>query len=260
MNSEPEECLSAHELVAYVDGKLPVDRKAEIDRHFDECRLCAASVEGVARLESSEEYLRSAHSILAHVRTRTATVAMPAIAARKSSSRYWSARQYLALAATLVAGVGAALYLGRPGQSESLFQRYFEPYPSTQPIIRGSAGTDSSSDALALYEARNYRDALVAFEDILKGQPNNAVVHFYTGLCRLALGKSVEAIRDLEQVRQLGANEFEAPTEWYLALAHLRSQNAAEARLRLKRIAARGGFYEDRARALLAELDRLDRD
>jgi hypothetical protein len=30
--------------------------------------------------------------------------------------------------------------------------------------------------------------------------------------------------------------------------------------LRLKRIAARGGFYEDRARALLAELDRLDRD
>ena len=30
MNSEPEECLSALEIVAYVDGKLPVDRKAEI--------------------------------------------------------------------------------------------------------------------------------------------------------------------------------------------------------------------------------------
>ena len=114
---------------------------------------------------------------------------MPAIAARKSASRYWSARQYLALAATLVAGVGTALYLGRPGPGESLFQRYFEPYPSTQPIIRGSAGTDSSSDALALYETRDYQDALVAFEDSLKGQPNNPVVHFYAGLCQTRVGQ-----------------------------------------------------------------------
>src|SRR4029453_8105064 len=116
MNRERAECLAAHEIVAYLDGELPVDRRAEIERHLDECQLCEAAVAGVARLESKEEYLRSADSILTRVRLRTA--APPAKAAgRRPGAHFLPARQYLALAATLVVGVGAAVYLARPGAS-----------------------------------------------------------------------------------------------------------------------------------------------
>lgn len=250
-----DECPAAHELVAYLNGELPVERKAEIDRHLDECRLCATAAEGVAQLESKEDYLRSAESIVTRIRART-SAAKPAIPPRTTAWRLWSARDYLALAATLVVGVGMTVYLLRPGGTETLFQRYFEPYPSIQPIVRGEPATDARSDALVLYEARDYRGALAAFERIVKDRPDDPVLRFYTGQCRLALGRGPEAIRDFEETRKLGANELVTPAEWYLALAHLRSGHVEEARVLLRGIVERRSFYEDKARALLRELDR----
>jgi hypothetical protein len=85
------------------------------------------------------------------------------------------------------------------------------------------------------------------------------VARFYAGLCRLALGQVREATLDLEQVQRLGDEELQAPAEWYMALAHLRGARPAEARPHLERIAGGGGFYRDKARGLLAELDRLEK-
>jgi tetratricopeptide (TPR) repeat protein len=253
MKNDRDECLSGQQVVSYLSGELHDDEQAEVNRHLDECRLCAGAVEGVARLESREDYLRSADSVLTRLRLRAAN-ATPL--ARPSRSRLWSARQYLALAAAVVVVAGVTVYLTRPAGGEALFQASFELYPSTQPTVRGAA-TDTSSNALVLYESRDYRGALAAFQAGLKAQPNDATAHFYAGLCLLALGRSAEAITDFEETRKMGVPEFDAPAEWYLALAHLRSENVAEARSRLKRIAERGGFYAEKARVLLAALDRL---
>jgi len=253
MNRSLDECLSAQEIVSYLNGQLRDDERAEVERHVDECRLCAGAVEGVAPLESRQDYLGSAGSILTRLRLLSAS-AKPV--ARQSRSRVWPSRQYLALAAALVVVASLSVYLTRPGAGEALFQQYFEPYPSSQPIVRGAA-TDVRSNALILYESRDYRGALAAFADSLKDQPNDAMLRFYAGLCQLVLGRSTEAIGDLEETLKQGANEFQTPAEWYLALAHLRAHNIGKARSRLNRIAEGGGFYADKARALLRELDRL---
>ena len=274
MSDKQDPCLGAPEILAYLGGELPEGRRAEIERHLDECRLCGAAVEGVAGLEWREGFLRSTDSILARVRARTAKAVTAASAARRSAPRFRPRPQYLTLAATLFLAVGAAVTLTRPGPGEALFQAQFEAYPSTQPVVRGGTA-DTGSNALLLYEARDYRGALAAFEESLKGEPNDPAVHFYVGLCRLALGEAREATLDLEQVLQFPGNELKAPAEWYLALAQLRNQDRAtewylafarrgrhdfaEARSRLTRIAENGGFYQDKARALLSELDRLDR-
>lgn len=63
---------------------------------------------------------------------------------------------------------------------------------------------------------------------------------------------------ELELVLRLEQNDLQAPARWYLALAHLRSHDDADARSRLHSIAEGAGFYRDKARALLSELDRLD--
>ena len=258
MTDEQNPCLAASEILAYLDGELPEGRKAEVDRHLDECRLCGAAVEGVAGLEWREGFLRSTDSLVARVRARTATAVMAAAAARRPAPRFRHAPQYLTLAATLVLGVGAAIVLTRPGPGEALFRRSFEPYPSTRPIVRGGSAAGPST-AMALYEARDYRGALAAFEDGLGRQPNDPGPLFYAGLCRLALGQVREATRDLEQVLRLGDEDLRAPAEWYLALAHLKGPGPGEARPHLERIAATGGFYRDKARALLADLDRLEK-
>jgi hypothetical protein len=262
MSDEPDRCLTDADIVAWLDGSVPDRRRSEIARHLDDCRLCAAAVEGVAGLQSREEFLESARSVRARVRAHTATMLSTS---RRRNPWFRTAPPYLALAATVVLAVGAGVLLTRPAPGEALFQRYFEPYPSTQPVFRGAnegptrgdATADSTATALALYEAHDYGRALDLFDARLQRVPDDAVVLFYAGLSRLALGRSREAARDLELARRAGG-ELPAPAEWYLALAELRGRDVTAARSSLKRIAEREGFYQDRARALLSELDRLD--
>ncbi len=258
MSEQQNQCLPAPEILAYLDGGLPEGRRAEVQRHLDECRLCGDAVEGVAGLEWREGFLRSNDRLLSRVRARTAAAVTAAARARRPAPRFRRAPQYLTLAATVALGVSAAVVLTRPGPGEALFQRHFEPYPSTRPIVRGGSPVGGSR-ALALYEARDYRGALKALEDALGREPNDAVARFYAGLCRLALGQDREATRDLQRVLDLGELELHAPAEWYLALVHLRGGDPTEARPYLERIAGGGGFYQDKARALLSELARLEK-
>ena len=250
MSATQDPCLSAPEILAYLDGEVAGARKAEIDRHLDECRLCGAAVEGVAGLEWREGFLRSTDALRGRVRARTAAAAVQ----RRPAPRFRPQPLYLTLAATLVVAVGGTVILTRPGPGEVLFRRHFEPYPSTQPAVRGLADP-SRSRAMGLYEAGDHRGALAAFEDALRHQPNDPVARFYAGVCRLALGQAREASLDLERVLELNAKDLRAPAEWYLALIHLRGNDPEEARPHLERIVSAGGFYRDKARALLSELD-----
>jgi tetratricopeptide (TPR) repeat protein len=255
MSRDLDECLSPHTVVSYVNGDLRDDERADIERHLDECRLCAGAVEGVAQLEPRQDFLTSADSLRTRLRLRAASGLSSSV--RQSPSRVWSARPYLALAATIVIVAGmTTTYLLRSTTEEALFQQHFEPYPSTQPVVRGAAA-DGASDPVILYESHDYRGALVGFEKTLRERPNDPAARFYAGLCQLALDRSTDAIRNLEETRRLGASELDAPAEWYVALAYLRSRNLDEAHSRLQRIAAAGGFYADKARALLSDLDRL---
>jgi tetratricopeptide (TPR) repeat protein len=253
MPLEPNKCLAAAEILAYLDGALPASRRAEVEAHLEECRLCESAVEGVTGLERREGYLRSTDSLLARVRARTATAAV-ASAPRRRVLPFRPTVQYLALAATLVLGVGGAVVMTRPGPDEALFLRYFEPYPSLRPVVRAGAHAGAAS-ALALYERGDYQAALAAFEETLGREPNDPVSIFYAGLSRLPLGQAREAIRNLEQVLRLGGKDLQEPARWYLALAHLHGHDPAAARWQLEAIVAAGGFYRDKARALLNELD-----
>jgi tetratricopeptide (TPR) repeat protein len=256
MSEQREQCLAPDEIVAYVNGALSGKPKSEIDCHLAECRLCEAAVEGVARWDSKPGYLSSAESILTRIRLRSATSSRPArSAARQTASPLRYARRYFALAAGIIVCVGVTVFLARPGANEVLFRAHFEPYPSPQPIVRGDGVSNARSNTLALYEARDYRGALAGFQQWLNGRPTDPLPRFYSGLCRLALGESAQAVTDFEQVRKLGSNALEAPTDWYLALAYLRSGNVPEARSQLQRIVDRGGFYQEQARILVSELE-----
>src|SRR4029453_8809491 len=43
MKNDRDECLSGQKVVSYLSGELRDDEKAEVERHVDECRLCAGA-------------------------------------------------------------------------------------------------------------------------------------------------------------------------------------------------------------------------
>ena len=113
MNSKEDRCLAAPEILRYLDGEVPEGRRAEIEGHLDECRLCGAAVEAVAGLEWREGFLRSTERVQARVRARVGAAVRGNAVARRPATRFRPAPQYLTLAATLVLGLGAAVYLTR---------------------------------------------------------------------------------------------------------------------------------------------------
>jgi anti-sigma factor RsiW len=256
MSGEREDCLTTQEILAYLDGEMPEREKSGADRHLDDCRLCTGAVEGVAAMERRSVFPDSADRVLARLRERTARTAAPRVL--RLPARRWIAPRYLPLAAMLLVGVGTAAYFSRPSAGEALFLRHFEPYPSIQPAVRGTATATSLSAALAQYERRDYRAALPALQEEVARKPEDATARFYAGMCRLALGQSRQAIDDLERVARAAGDDLQTPAEWYLALARLRAGDPAGARKDLAQIAEGRGFYRDQARGLLAEVERLD--
>jgi tetratricopeptide (TPR) repeat protein len=242
-------CLAAADILAYLGRELPPERILRIEEHLDHCRLCSAAVEGVGEMEGRERFLPGVESLNARVRARSAAARHRARALLKPARAH-----YLALAATLVVGLGAGLYLTRQSPGQQLFAEHFEPYPSTRPLVRGEAPKDPLSDALARYEARDYESALRALEEILARQPDEPTALFYSGIASLCLGQPRPAASSLERVLVLGGTDYRAPAEWYLALAHLRMDDRDEARARLERISAGEGFYRQRAADLLGRL------
>jgi hypothetical protein len=246
-------CLSASELLEYLDGELPAGRRTAFERHLEACRLCGAAAEGVAQLEWRDGFLRSVEAVDARIRARAAMLAAP----REAAFRRVAAPQYLALAATLVVAAGAGLYLTRPTPGEALFAESFEPHPSTRPVVRGEAARDRLSEALARYESKSYAAAQAALETILSQDANDPTALFYSGVSHLCRKQPTLAVVPLERVLALGPTEFRPAAEWYLALARLEMNDLAGARSRLERIAASDGFYRPKAAALLAPLDRF---
>ena len=85
MNGVRKGCLTTEEILAYLGNETGPARSG-IERHLDECRLCAAAVEGVAGLDDREAFAASADRVRARIRERTARATA---AARERRPRAW---------------------------------------------------------------------------------------------------------------------------------------------------------------------------
>lgn len=239
------ECLTARELVAYATREVPPEKLAELEEHLSDCRLCLDATAGVRELADAESFVGTVESLNAKVRHRSK--------ARARLNPSW--QQLFALAATLVLGVGGAVYLFRTAPNEALFSESFEPYPSTAPQVRGESQRGALAQALARYEAGDYARALDTLEGLVQEQPRDAVAVFYAGVSQLALNRPREAVSSFERALAAGKTELSEPAQWYLALSYLKLNETPNAELTLRRIAGSSGFYKGRAEALLARLE-----
>lgn len=108
---------------------------------------------------------------------------------------------------------------------------------------------------LALYNKGNYSEALSYFESKLAAQQATAKAGFIAGISALELNMPEKAIDHFKQVLQTENLEFYQHAQWYLSLAYLKSNKIAEAEVLLQALSNIPGFYQDKAKNLLEELN-----
>lgn len=109
-------------------------------------------------------------------------------------------------------------------------------------------------DALNLFEAGKFSDAVKHLETIRKQYPDDMNAHFYAGLCYYNLNKKSKAIEYFQTVQQNPANTFDQDAQFYEALTWIKKGNDVKATEVLTAIIELNDFYKGQAMELLAEI------
>jgi len=137
--------------------------------------------------------------------------------------------------------------------NETLFAENFEPYRNViQPIVRGSVSKDIKTKAFVAYENGRYEDASKYFSEISVNK-NEAYAIFYLANSNLALNKTSEAIKLLEEYISLNGDLIEK-AHWYLALAYIKENNSQAAKKTFQKIINSKSYNHKKAIIILEEL------
>lgn len=114
--------------------------------------------------------------------------------------------------------------------------------PSPAPVRNQNAGTDFKSRyqyALSLFNARNYREALSSFRDLLATDSNNSLsdnCQYWIGECYYALGDYNQAITEFEKVFSFANSNKSDDAQLKLGICYLKLGNKQQARAEFERL------------------------
>lgn len=138
-------------------------------------------------------------------------------------------RWYIAAAVTLLIVFSGVWYSqNHTPDPDAIFAEYYQPYRNVlSPIVRNSDDTNLISVAFTAYEQGRHKEAIQHFNK-LEDEHDPEIIRFYKANSLLALGRTEEAIAILEK-NIASVDTLQEKHNWYLALAHLKMNNTAEA-------------------------------
>ena len=114
--------------------------------------------------------------------------------------------------------------------NERLFLANFEPAENSYINLRGESSTATElNKAMDFYVQKDFEAALPHFENYLAIEKNDFKAMLYAGISHLEVVQLAKSIDLLETTRINAPQYFEA-AGWYLALAHIRSEQLPKAR------------------------------
>ena len=160
--------------------------------------------------------------------------------------------RWLIAASFMILVVAGSLLYTQSG-SNSLFAENFQPYANViQPVVRGDNTDDIKGKAFLAYENEEFELAETHFTTLLNSTSDSYVL-FYLANTKLALNKANEAIPLLNSYMSVGDN-LSSQAQWYLALAHLQTNETAQAKNILQKIVKFEGYGAEEAVLLLKKL------
>lgn len=162
---------------------------------------------------------------------------------------------YLKWAAALavLAVLSLVVYLNISNSNKDLFLAYYTTYPNVEsPVSRSDAGGEA---VWRLYERGDYKQAYQLFEQALENDGADIASRFYLGICALEINKLTVAEEAFAKVASDKEGAYFEQAQWYLALTYLKAGKQDAAIQRLEEIIAVKSSYDEKAKALLGELE-----
>jgi hypothetical protein len=152
-------------------------------------------------------------------------------------------RRWLYAAAT-VAAAAIGFYFGiilPSNQGPKMYNEYFKPYPNKViPSTRGEEVPEQFAHysqeeynlvvrGMKYYERKNYKKAAELFEKHVPQKEENAALVLYKGISQLEAEKEEKALQSFRYILNLGESDIQDQSQWYLALAFLKTNKTESA-------------------------------
>lgn len=161
----------------------------------------------------------------------------------------------MALVAAIVLLLTFTFIFNRFGSTGDPFEQAFKPYPDEITIMgegNGELDQQKANEAMALYNAAKYEEALPMLK-ILAGQsPDIAVIRLYQGISEMQTADFTAATASFSALQK---TSYAQTADWYQVLTQIKYDNAAAAKTILKNIVNSDNHpYKKQAKELLEEM------
>ncbi|MCK5171657.1 MAG: tetratricopeptide repeat protein [Bacteroidales bacterium] len=161
-----------------------------------------------------------------------------------------------ASAALLIATGGLVQRLISPNlDNNAVFEKYYAPYDVTVTYRSGNIEVDRLLlNALERYEEKDYEQALILFEEVLKTRENDMAISLYSGISYMEEEKYQKATKSFNNIITDNDNLFIEQAEWYLAMCYLKTEKTDKAQNVLNEIIKEESYYKDQATKVLKDI------
>ncbi|MDP6410301.1 MAG: tetratricopeptide repeat protein [Planctomycetota bacterium] len=150
-----------------------------------------------------------------------------------------------------------------PRQNQGNSQMQADPYPGfyaayemPAELVEGEIALTAWGGAAELYRSGDYEGAATAFTEVLVagGEMPVELVQFFLGQSHLAAGTVEPAVVAFQAVVEGENDNLAIEARWFLALACIRTGDAATAREQLEHLVSEKAYNADPAKMLLAQM------
>ncbi len=169
---------------------------------------------------------------------------------KKSSYKKW----LVAASILLISALGYISLNKNTYTSQELFASYFEPYRNVvHPIARNDEQQNDKAIAFSAYEKGDYNTAITLFTQLYNSSKEPYYL-FYKANALLKLEQADEAIPLLLEHLKT-QDTLTKRTNWYLALAYLKTEDIQKAKELLNTIISEGSYKNKEAKELLDKFE-----
>lgn len=161
-------------------------------------------------------------------------------------------RVYLTASALAIFAIAFTVYLAnRNFTNDKLVELYYQPAQTTMSFRSADPSIDILSQALELYNEKDYISAIEVFEMLLEEDQSQVGLNLYSGISHMEIEQFDEANKKFKKVLANQPNPFVESANWYLGMCYIMTNERAKAATQFELLANADGYYQDNAKKIL---------
>lgn len=173
----------------------------------------------------------------------------------KGAIRQIYRRVYITASALAIFAIAFTVYMSnRNFSNDKLVELYYQPAQTTMNFRSSEPSNEALTEAMNVYNSKNYLEATRLFELILKKDQSHIGVNLYSGISYMEMKQFEKAENSFQKIVDSQPNPFVESANWYIGLCNIMADKREKAASQFELLSKADGFYQKDAKKILRRI------